>query len=104
MKRAGTGDKRRKERKMSDLISRQAAISTLDDEITITGKSNAYVVKDYVQRVKRKLENLPSAEPKTGKWTVAPICITCSECGESFPLIPQNYCPNCGARMTYETD
>ncbi len=47
---------------MDDLISRQAAIDALDDEITITGKANAYVVKDYVNRVKRKLEELPSAQ------------------------------------------
>ena len=49
---------------MDELISRRAAICSLDDEITITGKANAYVVKDYVQRVKRKLENLPSVQPE----------------------------------------
>ena len=37
-----------------------------------------------------------------GKWEVTPVYIKCSECGESFPLIPQNYCPNCGARMDKE--
>ena len=36
---------------------------------------------------------------KRGKWTVTPIYIKCSECGESFMLMPQNYCPNCGCRM-----
>ena len=36
---------------------------------------------------------------KKGKWMVTPIYIKCSECGESFMLIPQNYCPNCGAQM-----
>ncbi len=39
---------------------------------------------------------------KHGKWTVTPVYIKCSECGESFMLIPQNYCPNCGARMDGE--
>ena len=34
-----------------------------------------------------------------GKWEVTPVYIKCSECGESFMLIPQNYCPHCGARM-----
>ena len=34
-----------------------------------------------------------------GKWEVTPVYIKCSECGESFMLIPQNYCPNCGAKM-----
>lgn len=43
------------------------------------------------------------AEPvRHGKWTVTPIYIKCSECGESFMLIPQNYCPNCGADMRGE--
>ena len=37
-----------------------------------------------------------------GRWTVTPVFIKCSECGESFMLIPQNYCPNCGARMDEE--
>ena len=37
-----------------------------------------------------------------GKWMVTPVYIKCSECGESFMLIPQNYCPNCGARMDEE--
>lgn len=50
---------------MSDLISRKAAIDALDDEITITGKSNAYVVMDYVKRVRRKLDDLPFAQPDT---------------------------------------
>lgn len=89
-----------------DAISRQDAINALDDEITITGKSNAYVVKDYVQRVKRKLEKLPSVTPKrkTGNWIIDGHHIVCSECGtvmcntdregDSFPT---NFCPNCGA-------
>ena len=66
-----------------DAISRQDAINALDDEITITGKSNAYVVKDYVQRVKRKLEKLPSVTPKrkTGKWIRHPEWEADGECG-----------------------
>ena len=49
------------------------------------------------------IKKLPSAEPvRHGKWTVTPIYIKCSECGESFMLMPQNYCPNCGARMDEE--
>ena len=39
-----------------------------------------------------------------GKWMVTPVYIKCSECGESFMLIPQNYCPNCGARMDGDRD
>ena len=39
-----------------------------------------------------------------GRWTVTPIFIKCSECGETFTLIPQNYCPNCGAKMDGDAD
>lgn len=52
------------------------------------------------------LHEVPSAEPerKKGKWTVTSLFIKCSECGEAFMLIPQNYCPNCGAKMVEEKE
>lgn len=94
---------------MSDLIDRQAAIDALDDVITITGVSNAYVFKDYVQRVKRKLEQLPSAEPerKTGMWLFPygdKKYKRCSVCEKDYYSIPHdtNFCPNCGADMRGE--
>lgn len=52
--------------------------------------------------VKNIIELMPTVEAtpaRHGRWTVTPVYIKCSECGESFMLIPQNYCPNCGARM-----
>lgn len=55
-----------------------------------------------LQRAIRIVHEQPTvdAEPvRHGKWAVTHIYIKCSECGESFPLIPQNYCPNCGAYM-----
>lgn len=100
-----------------DLISRQAAIYALDDEITITGRSNAYVVKDYVQRVRRKLENLPvevihlpsaQPEPKKGRWirlyynrpkSYTRICSECRETCWFCGIGDYNYCPWCGANM-----
>jgi len=53
-----------------------------------------------------RLMSLPSARPerKKGRWKVTPVYIKCSECGESFMLIPQNYCPHCGAKMEGEQD
>ena len=81
-----------------DAISRQDAINALDDEITITGKSNAYVVKDYVQRVKRKLEKLPSVTPKRKTEF-----LECSECGRGRYFC-SNFCPNCGADMRSEAE
>ena len=91
-----------------DAISRQDAINALDDEITITGKSNAYVVKDYVQRVKRKLEKLPSVTPKrkTGKWIHSDFShefLQCSECGRGR-YFRSNFCPNCGADTRSEAE
>lgn len=59
---------------MKDTIERADAIAALDDEITITGTANASVVKDYVQRVLRKLRDLPSAQPEI---------IRCKECKHS---------------------
>ena len=52
------------------------------------------------------LEGLPVVEPerKRGKWTVTSLFIKCSECGEPFMLIPQNYCPHCGADMREENE
>ena len=34
-----------------------------------------------------------------GRWEITPVYIKCSACGEAFMLIPQNYCPHCGAKM-----
>ena len=58
-----------------------------------------------IQNIKTIINSLPTvdAEPvRHGKWKVTPVYIKCSECGESFMLIPQNYCPNCGADMRGE--
>ena len=88
-----------------DVVSREDAINALDDEITITGKSNAYVVKDYVQRVKRKLENLPSVTPKPrrGKWITSHIPDSmlweCDQCGFACGAKSFDFCPNCGVKM-----
>ena len=39
-----------------------------------------------------------------GHWLVNMFFIECSECGESFTLEPQNYCPHCGAKMDEVTN
>ena len=45
------------------------------------------------------------AEPvRHGKWKVTSCYIKCSECGECFMLIPQNFCPFCGAKMREDND
>jgi hypothetical protein len=52
------------------------------------------------------LGDIPSAEPKVGRWIRDGHHIRCSECSEYIcekdregDTIPQNFCPNCGAKM-----
>ena len=88
---------------MSDLISRQAAIDAICEHGTDLERRGITVlsVSNHKQATVDLLESLPSAQPerKKGRWTVTKPFITCSECGETFILRPQNYCPNCGAKM-----
>ena len=99
---------------MDDLISRQAAIEALDDNITLTGWGNSVAVRDYILRAKKRLQAIPAAQPeRTGKWIKDWIVKEhgggygvrrCSECDASFQDVGYgwNYCPNCGARMEDE--
>lgn len=60
----------KKGKEMSDLISRQDAINSLNGKLRITGGVNADVIQKYINCVLDNIRNLPSAEPK---W------IPCSE-------------------------
>ena len=93
---------------MSDLISRQAAIDIVNH------------VRFGIQRmafeiIGVKLLELPSVRPerKRGKWIDGDVETgalniqytekICSICGWSHSLvIPNNFCPNCGADMRGE--
>lgn len=92
---------------MNDLISRQEALDTLNDEFTIIGKTNAIIVQDYIRRVKNRLHDLPSAQPerKKGRWLpFDPPLFRCSECGATREnkTFMENFCPNCGADLRQE--
>lgn len=105
---------------MDDLISRQSAIDALNDEFTITGKTNAVIVQDYIRRVSNRLHDLSPAQPEQkGRWipiqraffSKEVVQVKCSECGNLLDLIgvncgrgDANYCPNCGAKMEVEDD
>lgn len=89
---------------MSDLISRQAAINSL------TEYGNGRAVFISVGEAVIRIENLPPAEPKRGKWVDmgkdpatgkwdTRLHIYCSECGHRSDDKPTKYCPNCGAKM-----
>ena len=57
---------------------------------------------DAWRDAQEEIDNAPTVDAvpvKHGHWLVNMFFIECSECGETFPLEPQNYCPNCGARM-----
>ena len=104
---------------MGDLISRQDAISMIDDLIggyipigTSTFKEG---VVDGYMRAKSRLKTLPTIDPvKHGKWSPCIVArnidaIECSECGAKYPNMIRcmwmpgyNYCPNCGADMRGE--
>lgn len=52
---------------MSDLISRQDAVSEIDEWIQMaTGNGTDMAIKDFLSFLKERIESLPSAEPKTG--------------------------------------
>ena len=113
---------------MDDLISRRAAIDALDEQIEQCNKAlgsfdispkDEYAIKverASLEAYKEQLENMPSAEPKRGKWIYCEDstadCVDgyrCDQCGLFVPWDYQhksidyikdyNFCPNCGADM-----
>ena len=88
----------------TDLISRQAAIDTLENTKTaISENGERYIAK---QNAIMRIDALPSAQPKKGKWISLDDFrgkynengYKCSECDEHSDY-KENFCPNCGARM-----
>lgn len=89
---------------MSDLISRQAAIDALKRAEALT---RAFGYHHVIETIRE----LPSAEPRKGKWerhysrpnVYADLFWHCSECGykndENYAPVYHHFCPNCGARM-----
>lgn len=100
---------------MDDLISRQAAIDALADyihnvdRVIGTGHLSADDCKDAAISV---LADLPSAQPKPGKWKFTKYYFwECSRCKKNptkgFGYVQGkdelfDFCPNCGAKMVIE--
>ena len=96
---------------MSDLISRQAAIDALAEADAKKGWKQL-----KFSEMQKCILELPSAEPKKGKWIKIKnhhygthhdfdyYTIRCSVCGDrpekAWHLTA--YCPNCGSRMLEE--
>lgn len=94
-----------------DAISRQAAIDALQKEINkgippfddVMGS-----IRCGVRLARNIIEDLPSAQPRKGKWLkaygdheafgVRPFYYYCSECNK-LTFFPYDFCPNCGCRM-----
>ena len=86
---------------MVEYIDRQAVLDELDEDI------EEFVECDYALKTAKKyIKKIPPADVRPvvrGKWEITSIYIKCLECGECFMLIPQNFCPNCGADMREDT-
>jgi len=99
---------------MSDSISRQDAVSEIDEWIQMaTGNETDMAIKDFLSFLKKRIESLPSAEPKTGKWVkiideetpnLTKWHYECDQCGAGRWEEGQRYCQNCGADMRGEQD
>lgn len=87
-----------------DLISREEAVDAVYEGIRQIGYEHNLSVRSIIQAIR----DLPSAEPKHGKWIEMievnelgepyQAGVYCSECGHTDCYEP-NYCPDCGARM-----
>lgn len=110
----------------TDCISRQEAIDALKehralycDNTPVSFSKLSYAEKSRVDELDTAIAtivNLPSAEPKRGKWIDAVIpndngdlfVQVCDQCNTFFPLAytggGHHFCPNCGADMRGDTE
>ena len=86
--------------RMSDLISRQAAIDAINK--AVTKEAARWSVKELPSEPVGNTEQL---RPK-GRWIIDGHHIECDQCGIYFcnsdregDALPRNFCPNCGAEM-----
>ncbi len=106
---------------INSLISRQAAIDALNEQIEQCDKAlNSFDISlkdEYAVKVERAslvafretLEYLPPTKPKMGKWNKLDMdTLNCNKCGATFVINQgsekMHFCPNCGADMRGEQD
>ncbi len=76
------------------------------DEDIKAGISLTHEAAKEILELLKHPETLSSAQPKIGKWMPFDgFWIQCSKCGAvREKAFMENYCPNCGAKMTYVPD
>ena len=90
---------------MSDLISRQAVIDTIETDCSWDIFNEWGSRTPTGECIINAIKSVPSVEPerKPGKWVENKWGEeTCSECGYTHKAEGSNYCPNCGAKMEVE--
>lgn len=88
---------------MAEYIEKQAVIDEVDEWYDLYPDSDA--AREALSLLKKAIKKISPEDIQPvvrGKWKITSIYIKCSECGECFMLIPQNFCPNCGADMRGE--
>lgn len=87
---------------VTDTISRQAAIDEANAWLLDCLKVNK---QDRSCGLIRRLEDLPTAQPKRGKWIKFSEHGTCPYCGNCVDLVggkENNFCSECGADLRGE--
>ena len=89
--------------RMSDLISRQAAIdAVIEDWNECCG---VYDADTIIHDVTDVIEHLPTVQPKRGKWYTENnsfiVLDVCDQCMKAVRHVAPFYdfCPHCGAKM-----
>ena len=83
---------------MDEQISKKAALVAVKDALMAW----SYMPEWRDEKILEAIAELPSAEPKRGKWVDDgdPLMLTCGNCG--YAVMRYNntpFCPNCGADM-----
>ena len=95
---------------MDDLISRQAEIDAIHEDIDWLAAQGArdLDLPECMERAKSILQSLPSAQPmrKTSKWIYrnvreGPLIYRCDRCNACHRAM-YDFCPSCGADMRGE--
>lgn len=80
-------------------LRKDVKMSGWDDEYDrsfLSGENDGLIEAENLAKHALTIDAVPV---RHGKWKVTSCYIKCSECGECFMLIPQNFCPACGAKM-----